>query len=280
MADQLHKTSAEVSVLVPSVWSQNYYEALLAELPFNAVVSRDWEGEIKALGDRVKISQIPQFSEAIELAEDAKSDADAVTVTQQELVINKRIVKDFIVTNKALLQSIPFVDKLRELAIYSIMKKMQSLIVSLIVPSAAAPDHTIAYTAGTTLALVDMLAAKELLDAQDVPMMDRHFVVGSAQLNDIFNITGFTSSDFLVTGAPLASGQLPPSLLGFAPHFTSVVGNTSYWFHSSFFTMAAQQDLMVNEYDLGVDGVRGKRVNVDVLAGFKQLDNKRVVTIS
>lgn len=280
MADALERTSTEVSVLVPSVWSQRWFDVLLQELPFNSVVNRDWEGEIKQLGDTVKISQIPQFDEGVELAEDARNDAEAVTVTQQSLVINKRVVKDFIVTNKALLQSIPFVEKLRELAVYSIMKKMQSIIISLIVPSAAAPDHTIAYTTGTTLALADMLNAKELLDAQDVPMQDRHFVVGSAQLNDIFNITGFTSSDFLTSGAPLATGQLPPSLLGFMPHFTTTVGNTSYWFHSSFFTMAAQQDLAIKEYDLGVDGIRASRVNVDVLAGFKQLDSKRVVTIS
>jgi hypothetical protein len=124
-----------------------------------------------------------------------------------------------------------------------------------------------------------MLEVKELLDNQDVPMSDRHFVVGAAQLNDIFNITGFTSSDFLTSGAPLATGQLPASLLGFMPHFTSVVGNTSYWFHSSFFTMAAQQALNLNEYDLGVDGKRATRINCDVLMGFKQLDNTRVVTL-
>lgn len=279
MADELHRTSSEVSVLVPQVWSQRYYDVLLAELPFNAVVSRDYEGEIQALGDTVKISSIPEFDEAVELAEDARNDADAVTATQQSLTINKILAKDFIVTNKAQMQSIPFVDKLRELAVYAIMKKYQALIISLIVPNASTPDHSIAYDSGTTLALADMLEAKELLDAQDVPMQGRHFVVGAAQLNDIFNITGFTSSDFLVSGAPLASGQLPPSLLGFMPHFTSVVGNTSYWFHESFFTVASQRGMNVREYDLGVDGKRAARVNSDVLAGFKQLDGLRVVTI-
>lgn len=280
MADQIMTTGSEVSVLVPQQWSQRYYDVLLAELPFNALISKDWEGEISNLGDTVKISTIPEFDDAIELGEADKSDASAVTATQQSLVINKRIVKDFIVSNKASLQSIPFVEKLREMAIYSINKKIQALIISLTVPNASAPDHSIAYGSGTTLALSDMLAAKELLDAQNVPMSDRHMVVGSAQLNDIFNITGFTSSDFVASGAPLASGQLPAQILGFMPHFTTVVGNTSYWFHMSYMTMAAQQGLQVKEYDLGVDGVRASRVNVDTLVGFKQLDGLRVVTIS
>ncbi len=280
MSDQIERAGTEVSVLVPSVWSRRWYDALLADLPFNSLISKDYEGEIQALGDTVKISQIPEFDEAIELAEDQRSDADAVTATQQSLVINVRIAKDFIVTNKAQMQSIPFVDKLKELAVYSINKKIQSKIIATIVPSPSAPDHTIAYDSSTTLVLADMLEVKEDLDAQNVPAVDRHAVMGSAQLNDIFNITGFTSSDFLLSGSPLASGQLPTSLLGFQPHYTSVVGNTSYWFHSSFFTMAAQKSLNIMEFDLGADGKRASRVNCDVLMGFKQLDNKRVITLS
>jgi len=280
MADQIMKAGSELSVLVPEVWSRRYYDVLLAELPFNSIISRDYEGDIQALGDTVKISTVPEFGDAIELAEDAKSDADAVTVAQQSLVINKRITKDFIVTNLAMLQSIPFMDKLRELAVYSINKKIQSLIIGLTVPSASAPDHAINYASGTTLALADMLAAKELLDAQDVPMSDRHMVVGAAQLNDIYAITGFTSSDFITSGAPLVTGQLPPALLGFAPHFTSVVSNVAYFHHMSYMTMAAQQGLSVVQYDLGVEGKRAQRVNCDTLIGIKQLDNTRVVTIS
>lgn len=278
--DQIMSTGAEVSLIVPEVWSSRYYDVLLAELPFNALINRDYEGEIANIGDTVKISSVPEFNEGDVVAESDRADAEAVTITQQSLVINSRVVKDFIVTNKASLQSLPFVEKLKEMASYAINKKIQSLILSLIIPSASAPDHSIAYDSGTTMALADLLEAKELLDAQDVPMSDRHIVLGSAQLNDIFNITGFTSSDFVASGAPLASGELPAQLLGFMPHFTTTVGNTSYLFHSSFFTMAAQQGMQVKEYDLGVDGKRASRINTDTLVGFKQLDGLRVATLS
>ena len=59
--DQVMKASAELSVLVPEVWSQKYYDVLLAELPFNSTISRDYEGEIQNLGDTVKISSFPEF---------------------------------------------------------------------------------------------------------------------------------------------------------------------------------------------------------------------------
>ena len=280
MANQVMDTAGNLTVIVPQIWSTNYYQALLAALPFNAVVSKDYEGEIQNLGDTVKISQFPEFSDATELAESAANDADAITVTQQNLVINKRIVKDFIVTDKASLQSLPAMDELQDLAIYAILKKIQKIIIDETLPSTSSPDHVISYGSGTTLALADILAAKRLLDAQDVPLESRHAVLGTSQTNDVFNIAGFTSSDFVSGANLLTTGVVGNPLLGFQPHMTSEVGGTSRFFHRSYYTMASQKAISIKVFDLGVQGIRAARVNVDTLCGFKQLDNKRVVSIS
>jgi hypothetical protein len=273
--------ASNLSVIIPEVWSKRYYDVLLADLPFNSIVASEYEGEIRDLGDTVNIASFPEFDEGEELAEDARSDAKAVTVTSQQLVINKRVVKDFIVTKLALLQSLPAMDKLRELAVYAIMRKIQAIIIAAIVPSASAPDMTVAYDSGTTLALADILEVKEDLDTQNVPAGDRHTVMGAAQANDLFNITGFMSSDFVISGqGGLNTGKVPPQLLGFLPHYTTLVGNTSYWFHRTFMTMASQQGMDVKEYDLGGQGTRATRVNLDTLFGLKQLDNTRVATLS
>lgn len=279
MADALITAATEASVLVPEIWSQKWFEVLLAELPFNSLVNRDYEGEIVSLGDTVKISSLPEFDAAVVLSEDARSDASAITATQQSLVINSRVTKDFIVTNQALMQSLPFMDKMRDLAIYSINKKIQSLIVAATVPSTSSPDHAIAFDSGTTLALADILECKELLDLQDVPMSDRFMVMGAAQLNDLFNISGFMSSDYVTSTGGTQSGNIPPALLGFAPKWTTEVGNVVYFAHKSYLTLAIQKGLSIAEYDLGVDGKRARRVNCDVLMGLKQLDNTRVVKL-
>lgn len=279
MANEFMRTSSEVSAIVPQQWSQKYYDLLLKELVFESMISRDYEGEIGAYGDTVKIPTIPEFDDATLLAEDAAADADSVTVSTQNLVINKRIVKDFIVTNKASLQSIPFVEKLKELAAYAIKKKIEAEIIAAIVPSAA-PDHTIAAASPGVMALADMLAAKELMDAQSIPMSGRHMVMGAGPLNDIFNIVEFKSTEYITSGQPMASGALPSQMLGFMPHFTAGLSNVVYFFHESFMTIAAQQGLEVKEYDMGVDGYRAKRVNCDTLIGLKQLDDKRVVALT
>jgi len=280
MADQQLTAGSELSVIVPEIWSRKYYDTLLQSNAFNSLISKDYEGEVSNLGDTIKISTIPEFDQAQDLPEGARSDAEAITVSQQNLVINKRFVKDFIVTKRGQMQSLPHMDKLRDLAIFSIEKAVNAEIIATTVPSASSPDHQIAYDSGSTLALADMLEAKELLDSADVPMSNRHLVVDSPQLNDLFNISGFTSSDFLLSGAPLQSGMVSSPLLGFMPSFTTSAAGVSYFFHNSYLTMASQQGMDVRQYDLGVDGNRGMRINVDNLVGFKQLGDDRVVTIS
>lgn len=280
MANEIMRASVETAAIVPEVWSARFYDVLLAKLPFIDSVDRNYEGEIQNLGDTVNISTIPEFSQATLLAEGAAGDAEAVTITGQQLVINSRAYKDAIVTKRSQLQSLEFMDKLRDKMIYSIMKKMQADIITATVPSASAPDHQISYDSGSTLVLADILEAKELLDTQDVDDMDRVMILDAPQWNDIFNITGFTSRDFIPAGSPLTSGSLPTPIAGFMPKMTTVASAVSYFFHPSYLTVAVQEQLNVSVYDLGSDGVRGDRVNADVLYGIKQLDNTRVVEIS
>ena len=278
MANEVIST-VESNAIIPEVWSAKFYDVLLPMLPFNNLIAREYENEIANLGDIVNISTIPEFGDAGELAEGAAADADKISITGQQLVINKRIHKDYIITKKSQLQSLSFMDGVRDKAIFSIMKRMQAVIIAEIIPSASAPDHQIAYDSGSTLALADLLEAKELLDLQDVPDSNRCGVMGAAQWNDLFNITGFTSRDFIPAGSPLTEGSIKTPIAGFLPKMTTEVGSTSYWFHPSFMTMAVQDSLNIEVFNLGVDGVRGSRVNVDLLMGVKQLDNKRVVTL-
>ena len=279
MANQI-MTTTNTTAIVPEVWSGRFYDVLLDRLPFINSVDMSYSNEIQSIGDIVNISSIPEFDTAGLLGEGAAGDADAVTITGQQLTINSRAFKDVIVTKKAQLQSLSFMDGLRDKMIFAINKKIQADIISAIVPSASAPDLQISYDSGTTLALSDILEAKERLDTENVMEEGRVSVVGAAQFNDIFNITGFTSRDFIPAGSPLTTGSINTPVAGFDIKMTNVVGTTSYWFHPSFLTIAIQQQLNVAVYDLGSDGVRGTRVNADVLYGIKQLDDERVVSIS
>lgn len=279
MVDQVMTKGTNLAGITPELWSAAFYPTLLASLVFNSSVSRDYEGEIRALGDQVHINDFPEFDEADEFLEDERVDADAITANKQTLTINKAVAKDYIVTERATIQALDAGNRIRDLAMYSILKKMQRIIIAEIVPSAS-PDHTLGYGSGTTLALADILAAKESLDNENVEEAGRKMIVGSAQYNDIFNITGFTSRDFTPGTASLSQGAITTPVLGFDFGWTTEAGNVSYFFHPMFLTLAVQKSPSVKVYDLGVDGKRASRVNMDVLFGLKQLSNLRVTTIS
>lgn len=279
MVDQVQNTTTNAAI-IPEIWSRKSYEVNLQKNPWIGSINYDYEGEIKRLGDIVNIHTIPEFDDAGELPEGAAGDADNVTITTQQLVINKRIYKDYTVTDDSLIQSLSFMDKLRDKAIFAIQKRMQALIIADVVPSASAPDNSIAFDSGTTLALADILEAKELLDDKNVDIGDRFCVLGAAQINDIFNITGYTSKDFISVGSPLSSGIIETPLMGFMPKQTTAVGNTSYFAHPSFMSGAIQKNLGVKVFDLGSMGIRAQRINIDMLIGIKQMDDERVVTLS
>lgn len=280
MADEVIRAGTEFTTIVPEIWSAKFYPTLMEMLPYNDVVARDYEGEISQLGDTVNINTFPQFDTADEILENEKADADSVTPTNTQLVINKQLVKDYILTKKAMKQSIEAQARLRDLAMHAIMKRMQQIIIDTVAPSASAPDHTITYTSGTTLALADILAAKQLLDDSDVEEPGRCIISAAAQMNDLFSITGFTSRDFIPTGSPLTEGAINTPVLGFNFKWTSVLSDTVHFFQPIFMQLAVQQNPEVNVYDLGGEGKRAGRVNLDVLFGVKQLSNLRVVTMS
>ena len=280
MSDKTMGKSVELAGITPELWSAAYYPTLLERLPWNSSISRDYEGDIQAIGDIVNINEFPQFDEAQEILEDERADADAVTAQKQQLIINKQVVKDFILTKRALRQSLEAQTALRDLAMFSIMKRMQSIIIAETVPSTSNPDHQISYDTGTTLALADILEAKELLDTQNVEEAGRTMIVGAAQYNDLFNITGFTSRDFIPAGSPLTEGAIRTPVMGFEFKWTTEAGDVSYFFHPLYQTMAVQENPSVSVHDLGADGKRAIRVNMDSLFGVKQLSDVRVVSVS
>lgn len=277
MADAMFKSDVEAAAAIPEIWSSAFYPTLVEKLPFASSVATDYQGEIRQLGDTVNITSFPQFDEAEEILEGQAVEAEATTLSNIQLVINKQLAKDFIITRKADIQSLEIMNALRDLALHSVLKKMQKIIIAAIVPSTS-PDHTIAFDSGTTLQLADILEAKELLDNSDVEEAGRQMILGAAQWNDLFNIAGVVSSQFGASGS-LSSGQVTAPIMGFQGKWTSEVGNVSYFMHPLAIEMAVQQDPTPSVHDLGAQGIRGTRVNMEVLFGLKQASDLRVVTV-
>lgn len=275
--DEQMTADAEFSAVIPEVWSTEWYPTLLERLPWASSIGRAYEQSIQALGDTVNITIFPQFPEARDLAEGQRNAAQKIQLGNAQLVINKQTVQDFIVTARAERQSLDVQTKLMDLAFFSIMKKMQKNIISNVAPSVAAPDHVIPYSSGTTMALADWIEVKGLLDAQNVSELGRKAILDSPQLNNLFNISGFMSRDFVPSSTMMQSGVIQTPVLGFEVLWTTVADGVGTFFSPEFLQMAVQENPVPKIYDLGGDGQRAKRVNMTVLYGIKQVDELRVV---
>ena len=275
--DEQMQVDSEFSAVVPEIWSASWYPTLLERLPWASSVGRDYQNDIQALGDTVNITTFPQFPEARDLAEGDRNDAQKITLGNTQLLINKQTVQDFIVTMRSERQGLECQQKLMDLAFFSIMKKMQKNIIAAVAPSASSPDHVVSYASGTTLGLADWIEVKGLLDDQNVSELGRKAILDSPQLNNLFNISGFMSRDFVPTSQAMQTGVISTPVLGFEVLWTTVADGVSSFFSPEFIQIAVQENPVPKLFDLGADGQRAKRVNMTVLYGIKQVDSLRVV---
>ena len=174
MADQIQSTAREAAAIVPEVWSTRLYDVLLAELPFASVIDTSYGSEVASMGDVIHVSEVPEFADIeSELPEGAVNDASSVTIKGYPININKRVAMDYIVTKRSELQSLSHTDTLRERAVYSIMKRIQRIIIDTINPIEA---NDVAIT-DSQITLAEFINAKKNLDNQNVPLSGRYAVL-------------------------------------------------------------------------------------------------------
>ena len=267
-------TGDETAAIVPEVWSTRFFDTLVAELPFNSSVDRSYAGKIASMGDTVHVSEIPEFPDIEqELAEGSINNATSLAVKTHPIVVNKRIALDYKISKKSQLQSIPFMAEVREKAVYGILKRLQRIIIDTI-----NPGLTGITISNNKISIANLAAVKTALDNQNVAQGGRLLVMEPITYNSLLEIAGFTSSDFVPAGSPTAMGMFNNPLFGFGLRMTTEL-STNYAFHPSFLSVITQGGLNIMVYDSGVSGERAHRVNVDLLMGIRQMDNKRVVEV-
>ncbi len=109
--------------------------------------------------------------------------------------------------------------------------------------SASAPDHIIDhYSASGAASRTKILAARKLLNDQNVPMDDRFMAVSTAQEAELLDIDQFVSAEKYGNQTPLIQGELG-RLFGFRIIMSTVVENdVTLYYHKSALAFARQID--------------------------------------
>lgn len=267
--------------LIPEIWSANMYQELRNSILFGDIFNRDYEGEIMNMGDTVRVNQIVAPEGEI-LTDDRQTfSSEQMVVNQIPIVANKRASASFEFTSLAQLQSMSFERDAQEALVYAVRKKLEEDMITILIPSAAAPDHQIAPTAPSDLAAVDVAAIRTLLSLQKVPKNNRYLILDPHYYGDLIQKQTIASRDYVPAGSPTSSGIISEPLYGFTVAEHDLLGtDIGYAIHRSAATLVMQQGLRVKISDLHSNKKYGYLLSVDFVYGIKLMDNKRIVKIN
>lgn len=265
--------------LIPQIWSTQMYTRLRQNMTFMNIFSRAYEGQILGVGDVVKINQIGAIAAETLTDDKATFSTQDIEVTQFQLTANRRAVASVEITDMALMRSLEFQNSVMDELQYSIMQQIESYIISLMIPSASAPDHDIAPVSASDLAPVDLSNLRTLASRANWPLSERYFIPSPEYYSDLTNKTQVMSFDFtrtndsgngsvnLYSGFRIAESNQLPADVGYAVHPSAIQA-------------AMQSQVQVKISDLHSQKKFGKLISADIVFGAALFDNKRIIKIS
>lgn len=274
---------SQLSNLIPEMWAQDMYDELRKRLVIAPVFERKYEGEIRNMGDLVRVNQVVAPTGEILTSDTDVFNPELLQTNQFTIQVNKRAVASFEITDTALLQSMDFQAQAQEALVYSIQKQMEDDIISELSSnvSTSAPDHDVAPASASDLAAADIAEMRRLLSVQSVPTSPRFLFLDPSYFSDLLLKSQFTSSDFVGGGQPTNSAEFRSPLYGFnVAESDNLSADEGYAVHPSALQVVMQQDVRIKTSDLHNQKKFGLLLSADILYGIQVFDNKRYVKIS
>jgi hypothetical protein len=271
----------QMTNLIPEIWSEKLYTSLKANLVLANLFSRDYENEISQKGDSVNVAQLSAIS-GERITDDTQAfTTSPVTVTTQQIVADSIFSAAVQVTDVAKLQSIAYETELQNTLVHAIQKALEDYIITLMVPSASAPDHQINCASSGLLAAADVAGMRYLLSAQSVPMSDRYLVVDPNFYGDLLGQANFVSNDYIPANSASSTGMITNPLYGFGVQESSNMAvTTGYAFHKSALAVVLQRGVNIEVASTLSNNRYGMIIAANIIGGAKLMDSKRIVKIS
>lgn len=209
---------SDLSNQVKKFWSDIFESELREDTLLPSLVSKDYEGEIKEKGDTVYVSQVNAPSAEIrDIGVDSDSfDTSPLSTSRIAITVDKRIVAAYEMEDLVKLQTQLSEDnpEILQALRYSVEKKLNDYIYSLVAPSSSAPDHTVTGVSDLNLA---QLSALRILAAQAKWMKNKPWygLVDPVFYGDILTDSTLSSKDFGAEDAPIIGGQIGLRRMGF-----------------------------------------------------------------
>lgn len=214
-----------ISTFIPTLWSARLLENLQNAQIATAFVNRDYEGEIKKKGDKVKVNSIG----AITINKYTKSDiasAEELTTTGQDLVVNQADYYNFQVDDIDRVQAAgTIMDGAMREASYGLADVADKYVFDTIAKGVATGnkitgESNAPISLTSSNAYENIVKMKTMLDKNNVPSQGRKLAVPP-------EMEGLLLMDqrFVGTGGSMAEGNLQNGFIGKVAGFDVYVSN-------------------------------------------------------
>lgn len=259
---------------VVKYWSARATTQLREKLLMGGVVSKDYQGEIKKQGDLVKIYSVSAPTATVNTIGTSNSNVfagSALSTVSVDLQINKiaTAAYEFSSENEMLSLLNSQNPEVMTSLVFAVEKAINSHLYSVMIPSVAAPDHTIGSVA--TFDAAAFLAARLLAStAKWGTSKPWYALLDPKYYGDQLALTTNTSSDF-VGDRPVVSGQIGSPRYGFTMFEDNsqapATPGQAYLFHPDAVNFAMGSSLEVKFSDLHPTGKHGVMMSVSCLYG-------------
>ncbi len=264
-------TLTDVSNQIQKFWSPLFMKELRATMLLGSLVNRDYDGEIKAGGDTVYVSQInAPTGENRTVGTDADAfGTEALSTSRISVQANKRAVGAFEFQDLAVLQSqLESEDsEIRQALMYAVNNQINTYLYSLVSPSTSSPDHVLSSV--TDLNAAQLSAIRVLAgEAKWNKLKPWYGLCSSSYYMDIADDTTMASSLYGASDQPTLSGQLGLPRYGFNI-FEDTSRSTDYaiFFHPDFMHLCTQREVQFKISDLHSQKRFGYVISADIIYG-------------
>lgn len=279
MADALTgvtETSATARALVESM-AQKY---LIQESKMMGLVT-NYSSLAVPGSSSLKLPKAGGFTVA-DKAENTAAEAQISAFSVDTLSFNVHRVVQFLVEDFANMQA--SVDVIAEYVLRAskdlALDIDKKIIAQLRLASASGPDHEIAFTDATNedIELADILAARKLLQVQNIDPRECFMGIGPDQEANMLKIDNFISAEKYGSNSPILNGEIG-QVFGMKVVLHTNIANEAIFWHPTAACFALQTPVRVQkDYDLAQ---LANRYSLDYAGGFAVLDGgKRNVHIT
>jgi hypothetical protein len=269
---------ADVTNQVQKYWAPVLTKQLRGSLLLGSLVDKSYQGDLKEMGDRVRVSQVnAPTGQLLTVGTDADSfSSEAISSSYIDITANKRAVASYKFESVVQLQSQLGWDNpdVRESMIYAMNNQINTYLYSLVAASTSSPDHNVS---GVSDFNASQLSAARLLAATAKWRKDKgwYCIVDPSYMSDIQNATTLTSSDYGASDAPVISGNVAMQRFGFNifedNNMKSTAGaavtDHALLFTPDFMHMVMQSEVQIKVSDLHPLGQFGVILSADVVFG-------------